>query len=137
MQAVRYLEKYAALGLPARPPTRFRRRCRTATPKKWSSIQADGEDLSFVTVQIQDKDGNPCPAADNLVKFSVTGAGSIRAVDNGNAATEEPFQADHRKAFSGLAPLIVSSKQGEAGRIHVVATSDGLTQATTDITGRR
>jgi len=56
--------------------------------------------------------------ADNLVKFNLTGPGSIRAVDNGNAATVKPFHADHRKAFTGMALLIVSSQKGQAGRIH-------------------
>ena len=39
----------------------------------------------------------------------------IEAVDNGNAASVEPFQADRRKAFNGLALLIVRSRAGEAG----------------------
>jgi beta-galactosidase len=97
-------------------------------------IQSDGEDLSFVTVRIEDKDGNLCPAADNLVHFDVTGAGTIAAVDNGNAATVEPFQADHRKAFSGMALLILRSKARGEGMIRVVATSDGLTEGTATIT---
>ena len=41
--------------------------------------------------------------ADTLVHFTVTGAGTLRAVDNGNAATVESFQASERKAFSGMA----------------------------------
>jgi beta-galactosidase len=105
------------------------------TPDR-ATIQADGEDLSFVTVRIEDKDGNLCPMADNLVKFNVTGTGRIRAVDNGNAATVESFQADHRKAFSGMALLIVSSQKGQAGRIHVTAISDGLTAGAVEITTR-
>ena len=100
-----------------------------------SAIQSDGDDLSFVTVRVEDKDGNLCPMADNLVHFTVSGAGSIAAVDNGNAATVEPFQADHRKAFSGLALLIVRSK-AQAGKIHVTATSEGLAQGTAEITAR-
>jgi len=106
------------------------------TPDR-AAIQADGDDLSFVTVRIEDKDGNLCPMSDNLVKFNVTGAGSIRAVDNGNAATVEPFHADHRKAFSGLALLIISSQKGQAGKIHVTGTSEGLAEGTTEITTRR
>ncbi|MBZ5679276.1 MAG: DUF4982 domain-containing protein [Acidobacteriia bacterium] len=97
-------------------------------------IQNDGDDLSFITVRIEDKNGNLCPLADNLVHFDVTGAGTIAAVDNGNAATEEPFQADHRKAFSGLALLIVRSKAGEAGKIRVVASSNGLAHGSAEIT---
>jgi beta-galactosidase len=101
-----------------------------------STIQADGDDLSFITVRVEDKDGNLVPGADNLVHFAVTGAGALRAVDNGNAATEESFQADHRKAFSGMALLIVNAHKGQRGKIHVVASSEGLAQAVTDITAR-
>lgn len=98
-----------------------------------SVIAADGDDLSFVTVRIEDKNGNLCPEADNLVQFSVTGNGAIAGVDNGNAATEELFQADHRKAFNGLALLIVRSTPGKTGKIHVQATSAGLAQAKAEI----
>jgi beta-galactosidase len=99
-------------------------------------IQADGEDLSFITVRIEDKDGNLVPEADNLVHFSVAGAGSIAAVDNGNAATVEPFQAKQRKAFSGMALLIVRSQKGQKGPIHITATSDKLPPAVADVTTR-
>jgi beta-galactosidase len=101
------------------------------------AIQADGDDLSFITVRIEDQHGNLCPMADNLVHFEVTGAGTIAGVDNGNAATVEPFQADHRKAFSGMALLIVRSKPGEAGRVKIVATSDGLAKDSTEIVAHR
>jgi beta-galactosidase len=89
-------------------------------------IRADGEDLSFVTVRVEDAGGTLVPGADNLVRFTVEGAGRIAAVDNGNAASLEPFQADRRQACSGLALLSVRSKRGEAGAIRVTATSDGL-----------
>jgi beta-galactosidase len=95
-------------------------------------IHADGDDLSFVTVRIEDKNGNLCPTADNLVRFQVNGGGEIEAVDNGNAATIEPFHADHRTAFNGLALLIVRS-QDHAGKIQVIATSDGLAQSEIEI----
>jgi beta-galactosidase len=47
-------------------------------------------------------------------------------VDNGNPATFEPFQADHRKAFNGLALLIVRSSRGQPGEIAIDATAEGL-----------
>lgn len=101
-----------------------------------ATIKADGDDLSFVTVRVEDKDGNLCPLADSLVKFAVTGAGTIEAVDNGNAATVEPFHAKERKAFAGMALLIVRSKAGQPGVIHVNATSDGLAAAAAELTTR-
>jgi beta-galactosidase len=76
-------------------------------------------------------DGNLCPLADNLVRFAVTGAGRIAAVDNGNPATFEPFQADERRAFSGLALLIVRPERNRAGEIRVTAASEGLAAAET------
>jgi beta-galactosidase len=99
-------------------------------------IAADGDDLSFVTVRIEDKDGNLCPLADSLVKFHVTGAGAIRAVDNGNAATVELFNAGHRKAFNGLALLIVKSQRGQAGKIRVAAATEGLAQGIAALRGK-
>jgi beta-galactosidase len=93
-------------------------------------IDADGTDLSFIAVQVEDKKGNPCPVADNLIQFEVTGDGSLRAVGNGNAATTESFQASNRKAFNGKCMVIVQSGK-EAGTIQVKAASKGLKSATT------
>ena len=95
-------------------------------------IHADGDDLSYITVRVEDKDGNLCPLADNLIHFDVSGAGEIAGVDNGNAATTEPFHADHRKAFNGMALLILRS-HADAGKIHVIATGDGLPPSQLDI----
>lgn len=97
-----------------------------------AKLSANGEDLSFVTVSIRDKDGNICPMADNLVHFSVTGAGRLRAVDNGNAASLEPFEADYRKAFSGKCMAIIQSSD-QAGTITVKASGEGLGTATLTI----
>ncbi len=90
-----------------------------------SDIQANGSDLAYVTVRIEDKDGNLCPVADNLVDFQVTGAGELIAVDNGNAASVESFQANYRKAFSGMCLAVIkSTKQG--GEVLLKAGSKGL-----------
>ncbi|TGV00976.1 beta-galactosidase GalB [Flavivirga rizhaonensis] len=88
-------------------------------------INADGVDLSFVTVRIEDKDGNLCPEASNLVNFNVEGEGTLTAVGNGNAASLEAFQENYRKAFSGQCLAIVKATEN-AGTIKVTATSNGL-----------
>lgn len=95
-------------------------------------IQSDGDDLSFITVRVEDKDGNLCPTADNLIHFQLNGVGDIAAVDNGNAATTEPFHANYRRAFNGLALLIIRSRD-QAGTIEVLASSENLTKAETTI----
>ena len=85
-----------------------------------AAISADGEDLSFVTVRVEDKDGNFCPMADNLVKFKLDGPAKIAGVDNGNPATVEPFQADYRRAFNGLAlaDCAQRTRQGRTRKDH-------------------
>jgi beta-galactosidase len=107
----------------AGPPARV-----TLHPDR-STIHAGGQDLSFVTVRIEDANGTVCPLANNLVRFSLSGPGSIAGVDNGNPATFDPFQGDHRQAFNGLALLIVRSARGASGEIRIEATSDGLAAA--------
>lgn len=88
-------------------------------------ISADGKDLSFVLVEIIDRNGNLCPWADNQVSFDVSGAGFNAGVDNGSPVSLERFKADRRKAFYGKAMLIVQS-DGSEGPVTVTATADGL-----------
>lgn len=94
-----------------------------------SQIRADGKDLSFITVKILDKDGNVVPDADNKVNFKIAGDGSIASVDNGDPVSHDPFKADYRKAFHGLALAIVQAKE-KAGTITLTASADGLKSAT-------
>ncbi|BCX46223.1 beta-galactosidase/beta-glucuronidase [Haloferula helveola] len=98
------------------------------------TIAGDGSDLSFVTVAVTDKDGVPCPTADDLIRFSVEGSGEIVAVDNGNAASTEPFQASQRKAFSGMALVILRATKNSPGRIKLTATGEGLRPASIVVT---
>ncbi|PWJ58037.1 beta-galactosidase [Dyadobacter jejuensis] len=88
-------------------------------------IDADGRDLAYVTIRIEDKDGNLCPEADNLVDFDLQGAGELVAVDNGNAATVESFQASYRKAFSGQCLAILRASE-HSGQMTLKATSKKL-----------
>lgn len=98
------------------------------TPDR-ATIAADGNDLSFVTVEILDSDGNLCPTAVNEVTFTVEGAGQNEGVDNGNPISLERFKADSRKAMAGKALLIVRNN-GKKGDINVKAVSPGLSDAT-------
>ncbi|MCL7762589.1 DUF4982 domain-containing protein [Polaribacter sp. Z014] len=90
-----------------------------------TEINADGNDLSFVTVKIEDKDGNICPMADNLVNFNIEGEGVLAAVGNGDQTSLASFQVPNRKAFSGMCLLVVKSTETK-GTINITATSKGL-----------
>jgi beta-galactosidase len=91
-------------------------------------INADGKDLSFITVKILDKDGNVVPEADNLVNFKLNGNAFIASVDNGDPVNHDSFKVNYRKAFHGLALAIVQSKE-TPGVINFTATSNGLQSA--------
>jgi beta-galactosidase len=97
-----------------------------------SSIQADGNDLSFITVKVVDKDGNIVPLANNHITFSMEGNAKIAGVDNGNPTSHESFKANSRDAFNGLALLVLQSST-EKGDVNVKASSEGLESASIKI----
>jgi beta-galactosidase len=101
------------------------------------TISADGSDLSFITVRVEDTQHNLIPYADNLVQFTIEGPGTIAAVDNGNPASTESFQGSQRKAFNGLCLLVVRSQRGRAGQVRITASSAGLEAARTAVSVRK
>jgi beta-galactosidase len=101
-----------------------------------SKLSADGQDLSFVTVRLTDKDGQLAPRAQNRVSFELTGPGEIVATDNGDATSFEPFFAKERAAFNGLVLAIVRAKAGQAGAITLRAKSPGLESAEVALTSQ-
>jgi beta-galactosidase len=105
------------------------------TPDR-SEISADGEDLSYVKVEIVDKEGRICPNADNLIKFRIEGDGFIAGVDNGNPVSHEYFKASERKAFHGLC-LVVIRSTNKAGEILLNAVSDSIKGSAVSIISKR
>lgn len=95
-------------------------------------IEADGKDLSFVTVKVLDQNGILVPQADNLIHFDIQGEGFIAGVDNGCQTSHEPFKANYRKAFNGLCLVVIQSTEN-AGNIILTATSAGLKEATVNL----
>jgi beta-galactosidase len=90
-----------------------------------SEIDANGKDLSFITVKVVDKEGRVVPDAENLVSFTLAGEAEIAGVDNGSQTSHESFKADKRKAFHGLCQVIIRSKE-KAGSLKLTAMSEGL-----------
>ena len=90
-------------------------------------LTASGSDLSFITVQVEDNKGILVPRAGNTITFEISGPAEIVATDNGDPADLVAFPSKERKAFNGLALVIVRAKAGAAGIITVTAKSNGLT----------
>lgn len=100
-------------------------------------IEADGYDLSYITVDIQDEDGNFMPTADDEVRFSISGNGVIVGVDNGDPTSHERYKAQSdgtwkRKAFNGKALVIVKSTE-ESGSFELTASGSGLKKDTVKV----
>ncbi|MDT5155703.1 MAG: beta-galactosidase [Acidobacteriota bacterium] len=94
-----------------------------------SDIKADGEDLSYITVELTDARGVRNPKAENLVRFSVEGPGTIVAVGNANPVSTESYQQPQRKAWQGRCLLVLKSER-RAGRVVIRASTQGLAPAT-------
>jgi beta-galactosidase len=99
-------------------------------------INADGVDLSFLTVAVADKDGRTVPDAVHAVSFSVEGPGELAATDNGDPANLVSFASKQREAYSGLVLGIIRSARNKPGVIKVTASSPGLKAASIEITSR-
>ena len=98
------------------------------------AIAADGADLSFVTVRIVDAEGTVVPRTNPSVQYTLQGPGEIVGVGNGDPTSLESFQATQRKAFNGLALVIIGSQKGKPGKIVLKAEAEGLKSATAEIT---
>jgi beta-galactosidase len=101
-----------------------------------TEIQADGRDLSFVTVAVVDQSGWTVPRANDRIHFEVEGPGEIVATDNGDPTSFEAFRSQDRNAFNGLCLAIVRGKSGQPGKIQLTASADGLKVGTASIKTR-
>ena len=90
-------------------------------------ISSKGEDLSFVTVSVVDKNGTPCPTATNKMKFEVSGAGKYRAACNGDATSLVAFNSTEMPLFSG--ELVVVVEGLKRGTAMLSVSADGLPTA--------
>ena len=79
-------------------------------------ITADGQDLSFITVEVVDKDGWPCPDAAIPCEAIVKGEGQFLAFASADLKDREPYTSPRVTTWKGRALLVVRSteKKGKA-----------------------
>ena len=83
-----------------------------------NTLKADGEDLAYVTVSLVDKRGIEVPMADDQLTFEVKGAGSFRAVCNGDATSTEVFTEPTMRLFNGKLVVTVQAAD-HAGKLQL------------------
>lgn len=94
-----------------------------------AAIDADGDDLVYITASVADENGVVCPHADNRLTFAVSGCGELLATDNGDQRETEPFVRPDKKCLAGYCVACVRSLKGEAGRLTLTVTAEGLAGA--------
>ena len=104
----------------------------TWTQHDQAVLNADGNDLAFVTVSLVDKDGNFVPDVQDQLTFEVSGAGTFRAVCNGDATSLESFVEPTMRLFNGQLVVIVQAAR-QAGNL-VLTVSDSRRQLTETLT---
>jgi beta-galactosidase len=97
-----------------------------------TEISANGQDLSFVTIELTDKDGIFQSNASNRLQFKIEGPGVIAGVDNADIKDTDQYVGNTRKAWHGRALVVIKSTQ-DTGEIKLTVSSPGLSDAIQNI----
>ena len=95
------------------------------------TLTADGTDLLFLEISMEDDHGRPVENANNRVRVEVSGAGRLIGLDNGDSTDYDPYKGRSRRLFSGKLMAIVAATL-EPGRIRVEVSSAGMPTETAE-----
>ena len=102
-------------------------RIRLKADKK--EIQANGTDLIFVEISMEDAAGNPVENAVNRVEVRVSGAGRLVGLDNGDSTDYDSYKGTSRRLFSGRLLAIIAARL-ELGEVVLDVSSPDCLKAT-------
>ena len=91
--------------------------CLRLTPDR-TTMTADGQSLTFITVEVVDKQGTPVPEATILCEATIKGAGTLLAFASADLKDTEPYTLPRVKTWKGRALLVVRSTQ-KGGSVNV------------------
>lgn len=92
-------------------------------------LEANGEDMIFVEISTCDKDGYPVENDRSRVNVSVSGAGRLVGLDNGDSTDYGQYKETCRRLFGGKLLAMIAAKD-YPGDITVTVTSPGLPEET-------
>lgn len=96
------------------------------------TINADGNDLSFITVDITDDKGVFVATANNEIHFSLKGNGKIVGVTSGDPVSHESYNGNKHTALSGKCLVIVQAGT-KADALELTASAEGIKKSTITI----
>lgn len=92
------------------------------------TIANNWDDVTYITAIVVDEKNIPCRLADNLLNFSVIGAGVLAATDNGDITSKESFLSSKRFLYKGRCIAIIKAKG--TGEIKITASAENLKSGT-------
>ena len=91
--------------------------CLRLTPDR-TTMTADGQSLTFITVEVVDKQGTPVPEATIPCEATIKGAGTLLAFASADLKDTEPYTSPRVKTWKSRALLVVRSTQ-KGGSVNV------------------
>jgi beta-galactosidase len=102
-------------------------------------INADGQDLSFITIEVVDAQGNVCPNAEVELTVEVKNdkkiAGTLQALGNANLQDTGSYADNHHSTWKGRALAVVRSTK-EAGEMKVIVSGENMPKSEITIIGK-
>ena len=98
-----------------------------------TTLKADGQDLTFITVELTDADGIVNLTANNELTASVSGTATLIGFGNADIKDCDRYTDSTHKAWKGRALLVVRST-GKKGRVTVTVQGKGLKTAKMQLT---
>lgn len=86
-------------------------------------LKADGQSLSFIILEVVDKDGRVCPEASIPCEVSVSGQSVLVAAASADLKDREPSTSPHVTTWKGRAMIVVRSTQ-KKGKAQVGVKSE-------------
>jgi beta-galactosidase len=99
-----------------------------------SSLDADGMDLCYVTIEMVDTNGIVCPLAMDMLAFHVEGAARLMGVANGNQMGHDVFTDLTHPLFYGKAVAVLRSIPGQSGGSTLTVRSDKGMESKIEVT---
>lgn len=93
-----------------------------------TEIKANGQDLSFITIELTDEQGTVQPNTEESLLFTVTGPGKIAGVANANLKDTDSYYGNSRKTWHGRAMVVLKSTS-VGGTIKLKVHCTGLNDA--------
>jgi hypothetical protein len=97
------------------------------------AIHVASDELAFITTEVMDAEGRPCPLSTTAITFSICDNGELVGTDNGNPLSFESFHSATQTLWAGKALLVVRAAPNATGPITITANAEGLAPATIQV----